>query len=218
MDWKYFLLGALIVIGIVYFFRDRIFKRKQEVIEKFEEDNKCVEKFEPKKEVTNKAFLEFSMFKDEKDRDTEIPIGRVEILLYDDVVPKTCENFKSLCRVEYKNSVVHRLIKGFMVQMGDYENGNGTGGKSIYGEKFDDENFIKTHNKRGILSMANSGANTNGSQFFITFDKTPHLDNKHVVFGEVVEGFDVLDMLEAMKTNEHDEPEKLVIISKSGIV
>jgi len=211
MDWKYYLIGALIIIGLILYFRDKIFKKK--VVEKFEENNKCIEKIEKH----NKAFLEFSMFKDEKDTDTEIPIGRVEILLYNEIVPKTCENFKSLCKVEYKNSVVHRLIKGFMVQMGDYENGNGTGGKSIYGEKFDDENFIKKHNKRGILSMANSGENTNGSQFFITFDKTPHLDNKHVVFGEVINGFDVLDMLESLKTNEHDEPEKLIIISKSGV-
>ncbi|KAK6193844.1 hypothetical protein LQW54_012064 [Pestalotiopsis sp. IQ-011] len=153
--------------------------------------------------------------------------GRVTFELYDDIVPKTAENFRALCTGEkglgktgkplhYKGSQFHRVIKQFMIQGGDFTAGNGTGGESIYGEKFDDENFEKKHDRPFLLSMANAGPGTNGSQFFVTTVETHHLDGKHVVFGEVRSGKSIIRQIENMPTSGGDKPTRDCVIDDCG--
>ncbi|KAF8471185.1 cyclophilin-like domain-containing protein [Kalaharituber pfeilii] len=154
---------------------------------------------------------------------------RVTFELYNDITPKTCENFRALCTGEkgmgqmgktlhYKGSGFHRVIQRFMIQGGDFTAGNGSGGESIYGSRFEDENFIRKHDKPFLLSMANAGPGTNGSQFFITTVETPHLDGKHVVFGEVISGKGVIRKIESTKTDPNDKPIQPVIIEDCGVL
>lgn len=152
------------------------------------------------------------------------PLGRIVMGLFGNQVPKTTENFRALCTGEkgegksgkplhYKGCVFHRIIPDFMCQGGDFTEGDGTGGESIYGTKFDDENFKIKHTKPGLLSMANAGKGTNGSQFFLTVKTTPHLDGKHVVFGEVVEGYDeVVKKMEALGSGSGTTSKKVTIM------
>ncbi|KAM8939998.1 peptidyl-prolyl cis-trans isomerase D [Pelodytes ibericus] len=154
-------------------------------------------------------------------------VGRIVFELFADVVPKTAENFRALCTGEkglgqstgkplhFKGCPFHRIIKKFMIQGGDFSNQNGTGGESIYGEKFEDENFTYKHDRENLLSMANAGPNTNGSQFFITTVPTPHLDGKHVVFGQVLKGFGIVKMLESIDVKE-EKPVKPCLIAECG--
>lgn len=152
--------------------------------------------------------------------------GRIIFQLFDEEVPKTCKNFRYHCsrglidknKPSFKDSKFHRIIKDFMIQGGDFTKGDGTGGLSIYGEKFEDENFNLKHNQPGLLSMANAGPNTNGSQFFITTQQTPWLDNKHVVFGIVIKGFDVVKKIENLDKNDKDIPLQTVIIKDCGLI
>jgi cyclophilin family peptidyl-prolyl cis-trans isomerase len=152
--------------------------------------------------------------------------GRIVFKLYDDIVPRTAANFRTLAigttingvKAGYAGSGFHRVINQFMLQGGDFTNHNGTGGVSIYGAKFADENFTKKHTRPGLLSMANAGKNTNGSQFFVTTVPCSWLDGKHVVFGEVVSGMDLVTKIEKSPTAAGDRPLQPVVIKASGVV
>ncbi len=173
----------------------------------------------PQAKITQRVFFDI-----EVDRHAA---GRIVIGLYGTVVPNTVQNFAALCRgdqshprgakLAYEGSTFHRIIPGFMIQGGDFTNHNGTGGLSIYGAKFADENFQLKHTGPGVLSMANAGRNTNGSQFFITTVKTPHLDGRHVVFGVVEEGWDVVQLMEKFGSSS-GRPSRLITIAKCGVL
>ena len=175
---------------------------------------------EPIAEVTQKVYFDIEI--------DGTPAGRVVMGMFGNTVPKTTKNFATLADgsagkgnsgkdLHFKGSKFHRIIPGFMAQGGDFTNGNGTGGESIFGAKFDDENFDLQHSKPYLLSMANSGKNTNGSQFFITFAATPWLNGKHVVFGEVIEGTQVIKDLEKIGSGS-GATSKPAIIADCGIL
>ena len=211
------MIEYLIAFGccvIIYLLYKKYFKPKPQVIFQqptYVEPKKKIKSIIKKTKVSDIVYLSISINNHDE--------GKIIIKLFDKVTPKTCNNFRTLCdKKTYANSPFHRIIKDFMIQGGDYTNHDGTGGRSIYGNKFEDENFDLKHDRPYLLSMANSGPDSNGSQFFITTSKTPHLDGKHVVFGEVIEGIDLIDRLNNVNTDREDQPNDKIMISDCGIM
>ena len=219
-------LCVVIIILIIYLVNlvyKNFYKKEKKEKKIIKKEKKFYHNHEFKENKKNKVVKE--KFVDKKNSNLIIKFGLlndqydVEVKLYDDIVPKTAKNFRTIAtngvnNKSYNGCIMHRVIKNFMLQGGDILNGNGTGSISIYGNQFNDENFIKKHDKPGLLSMANSGPNTNGSQFFITTVPTPHLDGKHVVFGEVVRGIEHIRKFENLPTDASDKPfQNLTIIS-----
>ncbi len=234
-------VSIIIIYGIYYWYQNYgktyIENRKQKVLEDKEEELNNQLKIEHMDQIrTENKKQNENNYSDKLYNTSLYPYfdiqignnyaGRVYFELFDEIVPRTCMNFRTLCmksvtgkgEADYKGVPFHRVIKNFMIQCGDTTNGDGTGGMSIYGRNFEDENFELTHNQTGLLSMANAGPNTNGSQFFIT-TKAPlqHLDGKHVVFGMVVKGYEIIKKIEKLQTNENDVPYEEVRVIDCGL-
>jgi cyclophilin family peptidyl-prolyl cis-trans isomerase len=234
-----FIISIIVIIALLYFYFSKNTNNKN--IEAKKKNNKNTktqeqintkliklkntnkEKNKAKNKVKNKIKNKVKKIKDDLVYlDIQINkkrFGKIIIKLFSNIVPDTCYNFRSLCQNKsYCKSPFHRIIQDFMIQGGDFTQGNGTGGESIWGDKFDDENFNISHDQRYLLSMANTGPNTNGSQFFITTGNASHLDGKHVVFGKVVDGLDIVDYLNEIETGNDDRPQDNVIISDCGVI
>ena len=220
------LLFLLVILCIVYYSYKKRSKKVNIPIKNNKNKLKKIKKFQEKQVNMDQIISQLEIAETPKDNIFMIisvngkPIGKIVFKLFEDIVPITCRNFKILSmntnNLSYKGSPFHRIIKDFMIQGGDFTNEDGTGGISIFGEKFKDENFTLKHDRPYLLSMANAGPNTNGSQFFITSSKTPHLDGKHVVFGEVIQGFEIVDYLNNVRTGENDKPLDNIRIMNCG--
>ena len=223
------LIAILIIIIIGYFAYNYYFKKKED---KTPEEQKKITGEDGGREPTedkrqNIDINDLSLY---PYFDIEIggnPAGRIVMQLLDEDAPKTCINFRHLCtrnvlnnssKPSYQNTPFHRIIKDFMIQGGDITNGDGTGGFSIYGNNFEDENLEMKHNQPGLLSMANAGPGTNSSQFFILTKEAPWLDGKHVVFGIVLKGMDIVKRMEEIETDDNDKPLVECKIIKSGLM
>ena len=206
---KYIFLVILILIYLIH-----LYFESKKLIFKDTDNDLHTEDIEELEEIDLSKFNNL-VYLDIKHLDKE---GRIIIRLEKDIVPKTCENFRELCKnKKYVESIFHRVIKNFMIQGGDYTRFDGSGGRSIFGHNFNDENFILKHD-RGTISMANSGPNTNGSQFFISTKKNKWLDGTHVVFGNVVNGMNFIDYISELPTDEFDKPIGEVIIIDCGVL
>ncbi len=196
-----------------YISKDEFLDKKMKLEEDFEDEKDQKEQTELIRHKNKQVYLDIVL----KDFMTDDRTIRIIVELFFDKVPKTAKNFYELCKKnKYAGVPFHRIISGFMIQGGDNTNYDGTGGKSIYGKDFRDENFRINHDSEGLLSMANKGSNTNGSQFFITLAPAPHLDGKHVVFGRVIEGIEHIRSIGTAPTDFNDRPLQDILIVFSG--
>lgn len=243
MNNKLLIITILLLIIVILYFNFNLVSsnpiiedQKDEIVENEKPDtleNKMIEEEEEDDELHSEDITDMFNLSEENpeevndggsknivylDVDVNNNRGRILISLNNKVTPKTCKNFSVLCEKKaYVNSPFHRVIKDFMIQGGDFTNYDGTGGISIYGNTFKDENF-HLKNVRGTISMANSGPNTNGSQFFISTKDNGFLDDKHVVFGKVIKGMDLVDYMETVETDNNDRPLNEIKIVDSGLL